>query len=65
MMRRPPSLGLAIIVLIVFVIASVINVWLLLERGPTPLRVIAAAGFIIATVGWLFVVARARRGSDQ
>ena len=61
MSQRAPSFGIAIVVFILLAIAAIINVWLLLERGPTPLRVIPAIGFVVATVGWAFVVARARR----
>jgi hypothetical protein len=61
MKQRLPSMGLAIVILLIFIIASVINVWLLVERGPAPLRVIPAVGFIVAAVGWLFIIARIRK----
>jgi hypothetical protein len=64
MTQQRQNLRVAIVVFIALAIASVINVWLLVERGPTLLRVIPAAGFVIATIGWLFVVSRARRGDS-
>jgi len=65
MKQRLPSMGMAIVVLIVCAFASVVNVWLLLERGPALFRVIAAVGFVVATIGWLFIIARIRKGEGQ
>jgi len=54
-------MGLALVILLIFIIASTVNVWLLVERGPALLRVIPAVGFVVASIGWLFVIARIRR----
>ena len=56
------SMGLALLILLIFIIASVVNVWLLIERGPAPFTVIPVAAFLVATVGWLFVITRIRKG---
>jgi hypothetical protein len=60
MQSKITSRPVALVISLIFILASLVMVWKIIENGPTTERMIPAIGFTIAGVIWLVILFRNR-----